>query len=245
MRLMRASLPALVLSVLATACAGPGEADPRRSAGLARLERDARLVGVAIDAGVFSGTPQRWKPKLLERTGVTLDEATTVTEYRGPLAGGDGPVPVNPDDSFQFCVTDPDGAWVTYGDTTGQQATGESGATCEFTGEPDPDAERVLDLRLTSQALREKVVHTWTTEDYIPRSFSAKVRDRLGVHLPPGFEVSKFDPDSELFRFCATAPDGEWFLVNAGLARVRGYGTDGACRLAEWGPGNRWRGPDA
>jgi hypothetical protein len=223
---------------------GAGGGDGRPSEGLVRLERDAMLVGVALDAGEFAHIPRRWKPELLERTGVVLDDATRVTDYLGGYVGA-GPAPENPDDFFQFCVTNPDGAWVTYGDTTGRQASGESGARCEFTGEPDPDADRELDLRLTAQDLREKVVETWTEDDYLPSSFDAEVQDRLGIHLPAGYTVSKFDPDSELFRFCATAPDGEWFLVNAGLARVRGYGTDGECLLAEWGPGARWRGPDA
>lgn len=232
-------------AALLTGCGlGSGTPEPRPDDdAVARLTDNAVRVGVAID--IFHDHamrkdarffwPQRITPAVLAEAGVTLDETVQVANYTS-VEVPDGKKHAErielaaEDDYWQFCVADRDGNWLTYGTSTGVQASGTSvdPEPCAFTGERSEDAG--FDVRALAADFFDESPSfggnapgkTWGTHTVA----TAWVTDRL----PDGWATSDVDMRGWTgWQFCLTAPSREWFYVRSGT--VEDYGNTGRCHI--------------
>lgn len=196
------------------------------------LAHDASLAAVAVDRtliGMRVRPPEKFTDDLLDDAGITLGDGTVVSSYER----SDRTVELaNPDDAFQLCVTDEDGAWVTYGDSTGVQDSGGGGSddgACTFSGDADPDAP--FDVRMVTEPLWD----AFTSVEFVESQDDTwgsdpEARALVEAELPEGWTTSRVDQRGySAWQYCLTSPEGEWFYVHDTM--VEGYGDEGRCRL--------------
>lgn len=232
-----------------------GAADRATSPAFAELAQAAQLAGVAEDhhGGRIGGGTDRSSPvskrftqALLRAAGVELPDGVRVVSYRRYTGvsgvGRCSDVPAsctwytgvaNRMDTWQLCVADSHGRWLTYGDAVGVQATGESTGrpACTYSGEHDPDLDGVFDPRAFARSFEAHLTrhgHLIPSDDPIP--LDAKILARFGQTLKAGWRIPVFHQAgyTEL-QYCLYGPDGRWFYVHD--ARINDYGASGRCRL--------------
>ncbi len=180
------------------------------------------------------GLPDEFTPAVLDDAGITLDEGVQVTDYVTVITGR----PSTLDDLWQFCLTDADGNWVTYGERTTVQDFGNAeGDTCSFTGEshsspPSFDVRGlVVQISNTRDAQGdddESSLLVWGEGD--TWGSNPKLRPVVEQALPDGWTVSRVDQRGyTAHQYCLTAPTGEWYYVHD--SHVEEYNDTGTCRL--------------
>ena len=226
----------LAASALLGACGrgdgGASEAD------LARLERAAQDAGTAVD--IWTAThgdlglypPVRFTARLWTGSGLEPAAGTRVVRYRPgitDLVGRTGTMAAR-EDRWQLCVVGSDGAWVTYGSTSGVQQRGRTGRACRFSGDHDPRAG--FDHRLWVQSAYDALTADDPAKEAVgyrfPTELGAATRSDLGLALPSGWRVPRFaQPDYTRVQLCLVGPDGHWFrtaddsIVATGAGRCR------------------------
>lgn len=237
------ALSTLLLGAFASGCA-PSEhparpSAPASAAVLTALGHDAVLVGIALDSyshGAGDGfPPERFSSSVLGDAGIDLPAGLAVQRYAyaSRPSGGKFRDLANPGDYWQFCITDSDGSWVSYGETSGVQQFGVPGedAACAFTGTTHPDAR--FDVRLFARSAWDAITRDPRAEDagyQYPAALDEATLATFGLSLPPGWSVPDYDQRGyTALQYCVTAPSGEWYYVHN--RTVGRYDVRGNCHL--------------
>jgi hypothetical protein len=167
---------------LLTGC-GTSTAKQPSSAALTRLAQAAHLAGIAEDnyvrTTVLSGHIRRMEsktftPAVLRRAAIELPEGVQVVAYnRFTGLSGVGRCSdvlmsctwyagvANRMDTWQLCVADSHGRWLTYSQAVGVQATGQGDGPpeCTYTGNHDADLDDVFDPRMFARSFYAGLTH--------------------------------------------------------------------------------------
>lgn len=179
------------------------------------MAHQAQQVGVALDVWHASRRHDlvtEFRPAVLKRAGVRLEEGVRVTEYATVRTAST----TNYRDLWQYCLTAADGSWVTYGEETTLQDHGDAGdakdPACSFTGEAHPDPPSFDVRRLVKQVWNamnadvddETSLRVWgggrtsgsnpkltaLVEELLPDGWATSRDDRGTCRLDPAMESS-------------------------------------------------------